>query len=249
MKEKHLFAIYFHQTSAKFSTTSTHPIIIADDALIYRINRILRLHQEDELILFDRENNAYVALQEIGKTQLIFRLIKFNKNRPTTPVIDALLPILKRDHLEQAVYELSSLGVNLIQLIKTKKMHPLANEKKELMRLQNIIIAAAEQSKNFLFPKLLLPIELIQATEKIEGEKLFFDPEGKSFFPYIATMYEKKLQKISILVGPEGGLTQEEKELISKAGFSSFRLTNTILTAHQAISLAAGIIKTLINIL
>ena len=245
MSEKHLFALYLNQVDIECSNSSMSGISIENSALTHRIGRILRLHPKDEVILFDQKSHAQVIIETIGKTNVTVRLVQLLHNHQNIPTIQVLLPLLKRNHLEQAIYELSALGTNTIQLIKTQKIHPLHNEKKEMVRLHNIIIAAAEQTKNFSFPTLLSPISLENALEKSRGEKIFFDPTGTELFPWIVTARKQKTSQITLLIGPEGDLTIQEKVHVKNANFIAAKLTPTILTAHQAISLATGIIRTL----
>ena len=44
-------------------------------------------------------------------------------------------------------------------------------------------------------------------------------------------------------VGPEGDLTQEEKDYLKQQGFVFCRLTPTVLRARQAVALGLGILR------
>src|SRR3989304_1305653 len=109
--EAHEFAIYF----ASVSTLSVGNHTITDKAIHHRITRILRLQKNEMLVLFDRDIQVRAEIQSIDRTAIALRVIE-KKNNPTlVPSIHFLLPMLKRDAFEQAVYGLIEAGVSEIQ--------------------------------------------------------------------------------------------------------------------------------------
>jgi len=158
------------------------------------------------------------------------------------PAIIVELGLLKHDHLEKAVKVLTALGVGRIRLFISKKIQRKWGGKREHERLQRLMISSAEQSKQFALPVLLPPVQFDQIC-KTEGDsiKIFCEPTGKSLIQLICA--QKKLQKITILIGPEGDLTPEEKQQLKKSDYIFCRLTQTILRSELAATLAVGIIR------
>ncbi len=243
--EKHLFALHHADLSDEIAGARIGAeISIADSDLTHRIVSILRVEVGESLILFDRNMHAIVSLLSSVKNKLVkVTLQEKNKNSFYSPEIIFLLPVLKKESLETALYSLAEMGVTKIQLVHTQKSQQRW-EPREMERAQKIIIAAAEQSKNFGYPQLIAakPLSAVIKQLSSESNKLFFDPAGSCLDKQLDQL-KANSNSIILAIGPEGDLTGEEKELLKKADFSFTALTPTILRASQAAAVAAGIIR------
>lgn len=242
MSSKHQFAVFTPDLN-KLDTQE----------LYHRIIRVLRLNTGDQVVIFDRKQHVLAELGLITKNNLALKLIgNLAVNPDLKPEITACLPLLKREALETALYSCVELGANKIQLLITTKSEQAGQKYTQgnFERLEKIMIAAAEQSKNFKIPELLSPIKLdlflkqanFTAT-KIETSALFFDISGVSALEIIPEL--KLAAKIFCLWGPEGDLTSAEKKLVLAAGFKFSKLTPTVLRASQAVALGLGLVRTL----
>ena len=234
-KTTHEFALYvpeLEKDKPTFSLTTPH--------LIHRISSVLRLKEEDELVLFTQEFNSRVRLTKLTKKEVTGVVLETSANIVLTPFITVFLPLLKREALEAALYACVEVGVNEIKLITTKKS---GRPKNDFERLSRIIISAAEQSKNFAFPKLHKPSQLKDAVVQLgQAVRIFADPAGSSIKPFI----EKGARSFVLVVGPEGDLTNDEKEYLKSESFTFCHLTPTILRSPQAITVAGGILRSLL---
>lgn len=248
--EKHEFALFVESLSLLIQQKKIGDnIILSDESLIHRMVHILRLKIGDACILFDKYMNILVVIDELAsKKKISIAIQSIEKNEVLKPTIIFLLPLLKRDDYEAALYNLAEVGVNIIQLIFTEKTTHQWNSR-DMDRAQRILTVAAEQSKNFTYPEIKQPITLIQALEEYEtiDTKLFFDPKGKLLFDVMNTVYAGKIKNILLLVGPEGDLTIEEKRIIRLKDFIFCALTPTTIRAVQAAALGAGFVRSLFN--
>lgn len=247
--EKHLFALHHDDLADEIAGVAIgKEITIADPELAHRIITILRLAVGESLILFDATSNATVSLAGSVKNKLVKVILKEkSKNVICKPEITFLLPLLKKESLELSLYSLTEMGVNTIQLIYTQKSQQRWGQK-EHERAQKIILSAAEQSKNFGYPRLIAPQSISSLLDHVskDSKKLFFDPAGNAIETQLSVIKNTK-QPIILAIGPEGDLTSQEKELLKKTGFIFTALTPTILRASQAAALAAGIIRSYIR--
>ncbi|MFT6765482.1 MAG: RsmE family RNA methyltransferase [Alteromonas naphthalenivorans] len=235
---KHEFALYYPELSLQ---KQKKEFSITDQPLIQRIVSVLRLKQGDILTLFDQRIHVQGKLGACSKKSCSLLVENWHENIHIEPGITVLLPLLKRDAIELAIYSCVALGATTIQLVHTEKTRKWQGDK-ELDRLIRIIIAAAEQSKHFIFPTINMPIDLVSALEKYQQipYKLFAEPNGKKLLKVLEQCDSK--QEFVLLVGPEGDLTSSEKELLSKE-FVSCRLTPTILKSEQALALLLGTVR------
>lgn len=247
-EEKHQFSLYWPQLSKKTYTIGSQ-ITITDLNLYHRICRVVRLQKNDQVVLFDRHYHLSLILINSDKINiLVFEVSGFETNTILKPPITFLLPLLKRDAFEHAIYSLVELGANEIQLVATQKIQRKWGGQKELDRLEKIIIAAAEQSKNYVFPSVYNPTQLKQIVSTLPEStiNIFFDPQGIPAFELIQTIHKKLPKHIVLLVGPEGDLALQEKELLVQSEFSFCTLTPTILRAQQAATVSLGLIRSLL---
>lgn len=242
MAQKHEFALYVPDLSA-LKTKET--IILTDTALITRMTSVLRLTQGETCILFDAQVHIRCTVLKISKKEIVIQVVEKKPNQTVEPHITCLLPLLKRDDLETALYSSVEMGATSVHLVLTEKVQRSWGDAKEFDRLRRIMIAAAEQSKNFALPILHAPQELSAVIETIEASaaKLFFDIDGKALVPMMQQLAQQKPQQIIMMVGPEGDLTMQEKKLLTQKGFVSCQLTPTVLRAASAYSLALGILR------
>lgn len=239
LTDKHIFAIYvptFFQTIYKAGSE----VKVVEQEIVHRFTKVLRIESGEQIIFFDRQYHAIIKVLELSKKFFTVQIIMLEKNSSVPLEIKFFLPLLKKEALEEAVYSLAEIGVSNIQLVVTQKSRQKLLHEKEFIRLESIIVAAAEQSKNYIFPKLHMPISITDITSDTDSSRVVFDPEGESFFDIRLGLSE---EKISLMVGPEGGLTHEELMQLEKLSFKKCRLTSTILRAVQAVALGAGLFK------
>ena len=253
-QQTHLFSLFTPNLSLN-SWSIEQAIIVTDVDVIHRLISVLRFVSGDQVVFFNQQCVVHVLIQEVSKKNIKIFVQDIQKHYPLLPQVTFLLPLLKKEALEQAVYSLCELGVNKIQLVVTQKSRQNLLHEKEFVRLQNIVIAAAEQSKNYNFSQLLMPQKLSEVVSKISNVipgcereskpfNIVFDPAGASFFDLREKFFQSSSTLyFSLLVGPEGGLTEEELALVKKSEFVSCALTSTILTAVQAVALGAGLFR------
>jgi 16S rRNA (uracil1498-N3)-methyltransferase len=240
-KEQHIFALYDERLSFN---TKARSYTITDSDMVHRISRVLRLEINDEIIFFNQSVYAPAIVSAIARDSVTLQLQATQSVAPLQPKITFLLPLLKKDALSNAVYGLIEAGASEIQLVTTAKTQRAWGSQNELERLNRIAIAAAEQSKHFAFPTIKAPIALQAAIADLSpsSQRYYGNPDGQSF-ALIAPL-AAKAQEIALLVGPEGDLTNDEKQLVVANGFKPVALTPTILRAESAAFCMVSLFRT-----
>lgn len=249
-KEKHEFALCIESLSLLIQKkVPGSSIIFSDEKLLHRMMTVLRLRIGDECVFFDRDIHITAAIEAfVGKKHVHIVIQSIHSTVILHPNITFLLPMLKRDDYEAALYALTEVGVNTIQLVFTHKTGNQWSANRDSERAQRILISAAEQSKNFAYPQLRAPIVLEDALKKNHDAsiKIFFDPQGKQLFDVMQELYRSRPESVLLLVGPEGDLSLEEKKMVQANNFIFCALTPTIMRAVQAAALAAGFVRSLL---
>lgn len=251
---KHEFALYVKAVSATLKVLSKGSLFtIEDDALCHRISNVLRLQVNDTVILFDRSINAHCAISAIqGKRKIVFELLSKENNNYILPKITCVLPLLKRDNLEEALSVLAELGVNAIQLVITDKSIKSWGKEKDIERIERIVVAAAEQSKCFIMPEIKAPLlleDFCAQSLSQESINIYFDAQGEPLLQCMNKGFvsddQIQQQSFVLMVGPEADLTISEKELVRKNGFIFCKLTPTVLRAVHAVCVGVGAFRSL----
>lgn len=243
--DTHQFALFSEHSSGLFVPNKIGARSeLIDAQLVHRIVRVLRLDVGETCIIFDRKYHAIVRIEQIDKKKVVVVAEQVNNNRTFVPEITCYVPVLKRDALEQALYACVELGATHIALVKTQKVHRVYSDK-ELDHARACMIAAAEQSKNFAFPELDSLISLEKVVNTACKPLIFCDPTGKPLLEVLNTLQQEKPAHIGIMIGPEGDLTGEEKEMLVKQGAIFCALTPTVLRAQDALTIALGSIRSI----
>jgi len=222
---------------------------LTDPELVHRIVTVLRLEKGEEIILFNEQFHVKASIVALdAKRSVMVQLRELLPNKQLSPPIHWILPLLKRELFEEALYMLTELGATSIQPVLTQKTTRFWSEGKEQSRALRIMRAAAEQSKQFVLPEFhpIVPLSLwLLKMQSPQVIKVFFDPAGIPL-PQVLVLIEHH-QEIIACAGPEGDLSYEEKLLLTDQGFVFCALTPTILRAQQAITVGLGALRSLLS--
>jgi 16S rRNA (uracil1498-N3)-methyltransferase len=249
--EKHEFAVFLADLSSQISLKSEH-LVINDTDVVHRIRSVLRLSSGQEFILFDGVLHAVCSILDINKKNISVRILSSERTIQLHPSITFLLPLLKREAFERMIYACVELGANTIQLISTEKSQRSWRSDKELERIHKIMVAAAEQSKQFAIPLLEQPCSLQEGLQvyNTQNIKLVADPAGLSLYQVLTelkqALHSDQDKDIVVTMGPEGDFSHDEKELLRSASYQSVKLTPTVLRSQQAGALLLGVIRSIL---
>jgi 16S rRNA (uracil1498-N3)-methyltransferase len=240
--QKHIFS-FFCPSIIQSSWSSGSIIWLQDEDLVHRLIKVVKVEKDDEFVLFDKERNVFIRVLSVLKKEIQALVLSLEQNAVLQPKITFLLPLLKKDALEQAVYSLTEIGVSEIRLVVTAKSRQSLMSQKEYQRLCGIVVAAAEQSKNYNFSELFEPeiISNMVYDQLLPSVKIVFDASGDSFFEIRKDVPFN--QSVTLFVGPEGGLLEKELSLLISEKFKKCALTQTTLRAVQAVAVSAGLFR------
>ena len=242
--QKHTFSLFL--PTPPHNTTVGAQINITDAALMQRIEKVLRVAASETVILFHEASVLQVRIDRFEKKQIVGTITQVTTAQPLQPQINLWLPLIERDAFEHAVYMATVFGVQTITPLITHKTKRAALTTNELNRLHRVMIAAAEQSKQYILP-IIQPIQTLENCLKknTTSSIVFFDQEGLPAQTVFAQIGNNKSESISCLFGPEGDLTEEEKVLLDGAHAVRCTLTSTTLRTEHAVALGVGMLRTL----
>lgn len=213
--------------------------------------RVLRLNIGEKVEFFDGQGTlAYGTITDTGKSSLdidIENVSQIEPNHPQCPVIIAA-SVAKSDRFEWLISKCTELGVNKVYPMTCERtVKQPGNAKKLAERYHNLVVAAGKQSLNLHLPEIAQPLsiaDIINETHaKYPNANLLIgspdDSAGKiidTFSPAVANI---------AFIGPEGGFTDQEIELLKAVGAKEVRMTQTILRIETAAIAFASILCTM----
>lgn len=244
---QHEFCFYSEDISLfLLQKTEQETIVVTDQQMWHRLKHVIRAQPPVQLIIFDKNMVARVILLSLEtKHRLILQLQQILEQSIITPHITLLLPLLKKEALADAFYTATELGAQNIQLVTTTTSQHVWHEVRDLARYEKVMIAAAEQSKQFILPTVHHPQPLHMALDSLPVHtfRIHCDPQGASLWDILGTIKEQGAAQIVISIGPEGDVTSCERELLYKNRFIPCALTPTVLRATQALVVSLGAVR------
>jgi 16S rRNA (uracil1498-N3)-methyltransferase len=213
---------------------SEQEIVLAKDAAHYLIN-VLRLRVGAELILFNGEGGEYTArLIVADKKAAKLKLLEYQDiERESSLELTLVQAISRPEHMNYTIQKAVELGVTRIVPLITKRSPPIDKTKinKREQHWQKIIISACEQCGRNRLPIL----DQVQTFSEYLADKnqlehsIVLAPKANHS---VSTLKIDK--KINVLIGAEGGLTEEEIQQAIQAGYLDVRLGSRILRTETA---------------
>ena len=210
-----------------------------DDENAHYVRTVLRLKKDAEIILFNGSGGEYLCtVAEVSRKTVQIVINKWLDRSVESPLLITLgLGISRGDRMDFSVQKAVELGVNYITPLLTERcVVQFKGEKKpqRLLHWQKIVQHATEQSGRTTLPELTDIEYLKQWVSKQKGLKVFLDPYAESTLTDINPID----MQVTLLTGPEGGFSDQEREVAKVAGFIPVRLGSRILRTETA-SLAA----------
>lgn len=216
-----------------------------DDDSGHYVRTVLRLKKDDTIILFNGNGGEYTCvLSEASRKTVSITVKSWCERSVESPLQITLgLGVSRGDRMDLSVQKAVELGANQITPLMTERCVVQFKEKKlqRLQHWQKIIQHAAEQSGRTVLPELTNVAALQNWVGSQRGLKVFLDP--------YADMTLAQLQpddmKVTLLTGPEGGFTDQERNIAKTAGFIPIRLGCRILRTETAAIAALAAVQML----
>jgi len=222
-------------------------VTLPENAAIHAV-KVLRLVVGDQAILFNGDGDDYlVELTFIKKNEVNAKVKDRISLKNESPLqITLLQGISTGDRMDFTIQKAVELGVTAIQPITTQRsVVKLTGERAEKRRehWQNVVISACEQSGRALVPTVAAPLSLANwlSTAPAHASRITLSPYAEHSLKNLP----KPDGPICLLIGAEGGLTDDEISLASTHGFTPVRLGNRVLRTETAPLAAIAAMQTL----
>jgi len=211
----------------------------AEVELIERAARhagVLRLRADDRIDLFNGEGGEYgCVISRMTRESTRARVAAWrNIERESGMDITLAQGLSAGDRMDYAVQKATELGVRAIRPLATERsVVRLSDERadRRLAHWRNIVAAACEQCGRNRLPEVHPVVSLGEflAAADAGAQRLLLTPSGTARLRDLATA-----DRVVVVIGPEGGLTDEEEQRTLRAGYAGVRFGPRVLRTETA---------------
>lgn len=212
-----------------YTTQELSPLLTyKDEQHIHQWKNVFRYEVGQALILFGDGFEHTYTIESINKKEALLREQIKSASRMQDCELTLGMAIIKRDNFELVLQKCTEIGVTeFTPLITDRSLQKMFG----VERLEKILIEATEQSGWGRVPKLSAAVHF----NNIEVlDAVVLDRSGTTDTPVSVDM---------LLIGPEGGWSDEEQIRMTKNKTKVWSLKTGVLRAETAAIVATGIIK------
>lgn len=199
------------------------------------VSKVLRMQVGRELILFNGEGGEYTAEISAVSKKHVEVLVKdfFPENRESPLHLELAIGVSRGERMDWVLQKATELGVTkIIPLVTERTEVKLGAERgdKKMDHWQQIIISACEQCQRNLLPELTEPTKFSEWIARCESElKFVLHHRDSQKLPH-----DQKPKSVALLIGPEGGLDDDEIAQAISHKFSPLTLGPRVLRTETA---------------
>ncbi len=224
------------------STQVRGGVALIEGEAAHHIRHVLRLKPGQLVELFDGEGNEWVGqVERVEKRAVQVRIETqhFTAAPLEGPRVVLLLSLARGSHTDLAIQKTTELGVSEIRLFMSERTVAVARpggDPVRLDRLERIATDAARQSGRAHVPAVRTALPFRDVLDDLEGGELrvmLWEGEHTHAYADVLRAWDTS-RPLVLLVGPEGGFTEDEVEAARQAGFERVHVGPFILRTETA---------------
>ncbi len=204
-------------------TLQENEVISLDSDAAHYLRSVLRLKKGFQLTVFNGQGGEFAATAElISRKEVTLNIGQWRDvNLESALRIELGLSVSRGERMDVAIQKATELGVSSITPVLTQHCVVKLNEERRLQRhqhWQNIIYRACEQCGRNVPPQLNVAMDLAEWLKSdLAPSRIIFEP-GKQ---ETLKSFPKPEQQVAVLIGPEGGFSEQEVIDAQAASFSA----------------------------
>lgn len=224
------------------SDLSTGKNLYLSETQVHYLRHVLRKEIGDCIRVFNGVDGEWLSsIEELSKNKCLIKLNKLLHQQKSVREIVVFASLVKKEALELMIEKAAELGATrFMPLICDRTVVHRAN----VERLQLIATEAAEQCERLNVMRVAEPEKIKNALETASSHlNLIFCIERKEEQNFEQVARKFTSQPVGIIIGPEGGFTDQEIDFVQKLGnIHSVTLGEAVLRSETAlISALAGL--------
>ena len=212
------------------------------DGSARHVAQVLRMRAGDPLTLFNGDGHDYPAeLLEVSRRDARVRITACTPLSNESPLrITLLQGISKGERMDWVMQKSVEIGVHaIVPVICERTVVRIDDHRsdKKLAHWRAVVISACEQSGRARIPEVFEPLRFADAIRQFQG--LMLDPRAQSAI----RLPDESTPHTALLIGPEGGLSDQEVDAAGHAGWIGARLGPRVLRTETAALTAMAVLQ------
>lgn len=227
-----------------YQTINSNAELELPETQSHYLGKVLRMQAGRELVLFNGEGGEFAAqITEVHKKSVIVQVGEFTMDNRESPLqLELAIGVSRGERMDWVLQKATELGVSKITPLITERTEvKLGGERadKKVDHWQQILVSTCEQCQRNLLPVLNEPMKLDGWLAQCDAElKFVLHHRDSKGLPQ-----EQKPASVALLIGPEGGLSEEEIEQARVQGFAPLTLGPRVLRTETAPLAAISLVQ------
>ncbi|MDQ7004929.1 MAG: 16S rRNA (uracil(1498)-N(3))-methyltransferase [Ghiorsea sp.] len=200
------------------------------------LRQVMRLQVGDNITVFNGKGGEYKAeltcLRKDGGQCRMIEFVDINRELPCH--VHIIQAANRSEKIETVLQKATEMGAASFQIVSSQRATlnlPTNKRDKRILRWQNIVSEAAEQSERTAMPSVCW-VDKLNAIET-RGRCFILHPRDAKLWQNIRSDIQS-LDDITLAVGPEGGWSQQELEGLQLQGFEALMFGQRIMRTETA---------------
>lgn len=209
--------------------------------------KVLRLKTGQEISLIDGQGkSAKARIVQMTKDKVLCRIEQLKSLSPLSPKLVLCPGLLKAPAMDTLAEKLTELAVDEVRpMVCARSVPRLGQPAARLARWERLAGQALKQCGGPRMPRFFPPASLehiLEHAPQSVPRLLLYEKEKASTLAEVLNQLVD-INEVWVLVGPEGGFSDQEAEIARLAGFTLCGLAGPILRAETASMAVASVIR------
>ncbi|KAA0259443.1 16S rRNA (uracil(1498)-N(3))-methyltransferase [Deferribacter autotrophicus] len=204
------------------------------------IKNVLRKKVGEHIQIFSNKEKGIFKIKEVKKKLLLCEKIEVKQYEISEKKIKVYQGLMKREYMDFVVEKYGELGVYELNIVLTDYSIKNITEK-NLLRYKKLLINGAMQADLDFLPRINLLESVSNINDDCDMKLCFYEKiKNKSFIHKVG-------KTVSIFIGPEGGLSDKDVNILKEKGFLLVSPLKSVVKAETAAVVFTGIIRALMD--
>jgi 16S rRNA (uracil1498-N3)-methyltransferase len=206
------------------------------------LTRVLRVEPGQRFEISDNQHAYLAEITEAKGERVTFRVLEAIPAAPFPVRILLCAAIFKFDRFEWMIEKATELGVDRILPVETTRTEKglFDASRKRSERWARIARESSQQSRRVQIPEILPAVRFERCLQETAGHRYFLDEAVAP--PLLREIPAERSDSVALLIGPEGGWTDAERQLAIASAWCPVSLGPLVLRAETAAAAALSVV-------
>lgn len=202
----------------------------------HHIFKVKRHRPGDRILVTDGQGSEYQLLINSSSENEVEGQIISTLRKPKEALLEVTLAfgIIKAPRIEVLFEKCTEMGVSAFQPLVTSRTVPRWEEEKKVPRFERIIVSAMKQSMRSVAPQIFPLLDLRDFLLTIPRYDHTLVAWEEARHQLRERLTRRRVRRLLLVIGPEGGFAPDEIEGLSAAGAKVFSLGSRRLRSETA---------------